>query len=139
MRKQAEAEEESKRIKEEEEAAKAAEESQKRIEETAFDQQTTVVVPVRDETAVSPEKVVKLADKKAKSRDEERDEKRHGREELHVATKGAGRRRKSQKLERLFKPLRAINMVLKNQRHRSLRKLISLKVLPYLIWRKRCQ
>ncbi len=110
LRKQAEAEEESKRIKEEEEAAKAAEESQKRIEETAADQQTTVVVPVRDETAVSPEKVVKLADKKAKSRDEERDEKRHGREELHVATKGAGRRRKKPKT-------RAVVQTVKSNQH----------------------
>ncbi|MEM6998651.1 MAG: translation initiation factor IF-2 [Pseudomonadota bacterium] len=87
----AEQEAEAAKIKREQEAAEA-----KAAEEAAIQQETVEVI----ETSVEPvpevapiEPVVEQVDSKKSSGKDKKERTRHGREELHVATKGSGRRR----------------------------------------------
>ncbi len=86
-----------------EEAAKAEQELQAAVSEEPAPATESAQPPAADKAALE-----QLADKKTGAdKDKERafkDERRHGREELHVATKGSGRRRKKAKAKPVVQP-----------------------------------
>lgn len=92
------AEEEAAKLAEEKaiEEAKAAEEAKKEAEQKEAEEKLaaeSIEVPSEPEVLVPPEAVPEQTDSKKSGSKDKKERTRHGREELHVATKGTGRRR----------------------------------------------